>query len=328
VTVYGSLGDLSDAQLQAALDRFDLGRLVSAEAFTVGLFGKNVGIRTDRGSWVLRGDPWPAHVDDQFRCERFWASCVRQRSTVPVPWPFHIEADESLFGWPFQLTPWMPGTTQRDAAGVAALGRAAADLRGVTVDAFGSWSPVTDAIEPFPGSALEWLSSRTQVWIDRCEHRPLTTSDLEWLRSLMPTDLDDVAPTYVHHDLKPDNTVCLDGEISGLFDLGEGTTGDPIEDLARTTWDVARHDTALVGVFLRAYEQAAGVRVPLDRLWAYVVLDLLVIWEFGTRPAQSWFTEPSFAEWVATFAAPTIAALDALIEGEGRDDVELRVPRL
>ena len=57
VTVYGSLRGLSDAQLQAALDRFGLRRLVSAEPFTVGLFGKNVGLITDTGRWVLRGDP-------------------------------------------------------------------------------------------------------------------------------------------------------------------------------------------------------------------------------------------------------------------------------
>ena len=42
MTVYGTLGELSDAQLQTALDRFDLGRLVRTEAFTQGLFGKNV----------------------------------------------------------------------------------------------------------------------------------------------------------------------------------------------------------------------------------------------------------------------------------------------
>ncbi|HVF33635.1 MAG TPA: aminoglycoside phosphotransferase family protein [Acidimicrobiales bacterium] len=316
MTGYGSLGDLTDRQLQAALDRFGLGPLVSAEAFTVGLFGKNVGLVTDRGRWVLRGDPWPMHSDEQFRRERFWASCVRDRSQVPVPWPFHIEVDESLFGWPYQLTPWMPGRQERNEVGAAALGRAAADLRRVTFDSFGSWSPAADAIVPFDGSTTEWLFARTQVWIDLCEAqaRPLCDTDLEWVRSLLPVDLHDVVPTYLHHDLKPGNCVCADDEVSGLFDLGEGTTGDPLEDLARPTWDLARHDPALVPVFLQAYEEAAGVRVPLDRLWAYVVLDLLVIWEFGTRPAQSWFRESTFTAWATSFASPVTDALAALRE--------------
>ena len=312
VARFGSLGDLSDDQFQAALDRFDLGTLRSAEAFSDGLFGKNVGIVTDTGRWVLRGDPWPAHTDEQFRRERFWASCVRARCDVPVPWPFHIEADESLFGWPYQLTPWMPGTTAYDAAAATALGNAAADLRRVTFDSFGSWSPESDALKPFAGSATEWLWQRTRMWIDQAgaQARPLTDSDIDWVRSLLPADLDGVVPTYVHHDLKLGNCVCRDGEVTGLFDLGEGLIGDPLEDLARTTWDLAHRDPALVPIFLRAYAAAAQVPVPLDRLWTYVVFDLLVIWEFGTRPTQKWFTEPTFKLWVHAFAAPVAAAIE------------------
>ncbi len=312
MTRYGSLGDLSDAQLQAALDRFELGTLRSAEAFTDGLFGKNVGIVTDTGRWVLRGDPWPAHIDEQFRRERFWASCVRAKCDVPVPWPFHIEADESVFGWPYQLTPWMPGTTAYDPDSTTALAGAAAELRRVTFDSFGSWSGETDALIPFNGSAAEWLCERTWVWIDQAaaQARPLAASDIDWVHSLLPDDLDEVVPTYVHHDLKLANCVCRDGEVTGLFDLGEGLIGDPLEDLARTTWDLAHRDPALVTVFLGAYETAAQVRVPLDRLWVYVVLDLLVIWEFGTRPAQNWFTEPTFKSWVQAFAAPAAAAIE------------------
>lgn len=86
----------------------------------------------------------------------------------------------------------------------------------------------------------------------------------------MPDDLDDVVPTYLHHDLKPDNTVCIDGEVSGLFDLGEGTVGDPLEELARPTWDLANVDPSLAVVFLGAYESAAGVSVSADRLRAYI----------------------------------------------------------
>jgi len=311
VTVYGSLGDLSARQLQAALDRFDLGRLVSAEAFTEGLFGKNVGLTTDQGRWVLRGGPSPANTDEPFRRQRFWASCVRNACDVPVPWPFHIESDESLFGWPYQLTPWMPGTQEHNADGAAALGRAAADLRRVTFDAFGAWSGHVDGIEPFAGTGAEWLDARTQVWVDRCaaSSQPLVESDLAFIGSALPADLD-VVPTYLHHDLKPGNTVCESGEVSGLFDLGEGLIGDSLEDLARPTWDLARADPHLALVFLRSYEAAARVRVPLDRLRDYVVLDLLVIWEYGRRPAQSWVDEPTFEAWATTFMSPVMRAID------------------
>lgn len=310
MTVYGSLGNLTDAQLQAALDRFGLGTLVKAEAFTDGLFGKNVGIITDADRWVLRGDPWPSHSDDQFRRERFWASSIRERCDVPVPWPFHIEADEALFGWPYQLTPWMPGVHERNAVGAGALGRAAAKLRAVTFDRFGEWSPATDAVEPFDGGASDWLAARTERWVAACSAgpRPLADSDLAFVRGFLIEELD-AAPTYVHHDLKTANCTFMDGEVSGLFDLGEGVIGDPIENLARATWDLASSDVSLAATFLDVYERSAEVDVPRARLRGYVVLDLLVIWEYGIRQTPPWFNEPTFEAWVSKVMPPVDDAL-------------------
>jgi len=155
------------------------------------------------------------------------------------------------------------------------------------------------------------LDARTQVWVDRCaaSSQPLVESDLAFIGSALPAELD-VVPTYLHHDLKPGNAVCENGEVSGLFDLGEGLIGDSLEDLARPTWDLARADPQLALVFLRSYEAAARVRVPLDRLRDYVVLDLLVIWEYGRRPAQSWIDEPTFEAWATTFMSPVMRAID------------------
>lgn len=310
MTVYGSLGDLTDAQLQAALDRFDLGRLVSAEAFTDGLFGKNVGIVTNTARWVLRGHPWPAGTDEQFRRERFWASRIREHCDVPVPWPFHIEPDASLFGWPYQLTPWMPGVHERNAGGAAALGRAAAKLRSVTFEAFGDWSPTSDAVEPLSGNATDWLSRRTEGWIDACSAgpRPLVESDLAFVRGLVPDDLD-VVPSYVHHDLKTANCVFSDGEVSGLFDLGEGVVGDPYENLARPVWDLATFDVALAITFLDSYEHSSAVKVPTRRLRSYVMLDLLVIWEYAVRQTPPWLDDPTFEAWANAFVEPVDHAL-------------------
>ena len=312
MTVYGSLGELSDRQLQTALDRFDLGRLVSTTPFTQGLFGKNVGIVTDCGRWVLRGHPWPANPpDEQFRRERFWASSIRGHCDVPVPWPFHIDSDESLFGWPYQLTPWMPGTQERDAANAAALGRAAAKLREVTFGSFGDWSSVTDAIQPLAGDATEWLTKRTGRWIEAVAGGPrgLADSDRAFVYALIPDELD-VVPTYIHHDLKIDNCVFTDGDVSGLFDLCEGVIGDPIENLARSMWDLARFDVSLAVTFLHTYESTAGVDVPRARLRSYVLLDLFVIWDFAVRQNPPWVPDGTFEAWATSFTAPVDLALD------------------
>jgi hypothetical protein len=69
------LGPLTRAQLQAALDWFDLGRLIDVRATTSGLFGQNVFLTAESGEWVLRGAPhWPW----QFAKERFYVASLRR----------------------------------------------------------------------------------------------------------------------------------------------------------------------------------------------------------------------------------------------------------
>jgi aminoglycoside phosphotransferase (APT) family kinase protein len=227
-----------------------------------------------------------------------------------VPWPFYIDSDESLFGWPYQLTPWMPGVQGRNATNAAALGRAAAELRAVRFDSFGDWLPATDAIQPFAGDATEWRAMRTDQSIEAVARgpRPLVDRDRAFVHSLLTDELD-VVPSYVHHDLKIDNCVFADDEVSGVFDLGEGVIGDPIENLARSMWDLARFDVSLAVTFLHSYELAAGIEVPRTRLRSYVLLDLLVIWEFAVRQTPPWVPDGTFEAWATSFIAPVDLAL-------------------
>ena len=191
-----------------------------------------------------------------------------------------------------------------ETGGRGALGRTAADLRRVTFDSFGPWSPLTVTLEPFDGSPLEWLASRTETWIAQCakQARALTDADRSYLQSLLPADLDGVVPTYIHHDLKLANCVFAGGNVSGLFDLGEGTTGDPLEDLARSRWSLAHQDPRLVvaflvGVMLRvleavrspAYATTYGARFRGGRRrfdWA-VAVSPTIVGAVGTCPGRN-----------------------------------------
>jgi len=47
---------LSTQQLQTALDRFQLGRLIHAEPIPLGNFGQNVFLTSTQGAFVLRGN--------------------------------------------------------------------------------------------------------------------------------------------------------------------------------------------------------------------------------------------------------------------------------
>src|SRR5262245_32023812 len=100
------LGAISAEQLQAALDRFELGRLIDAQPVPSGLFGQNIFVRSTEGDWVLRGAP---HYDGQFEKERFFSRLVHERTEADAPWPFLIERSEELFGWHYAIMPRLPG---------------------------------------------------------------------------------------------------------------------------------------------------------------------------------------------------------------------------
>jgi len=54
------LGQLSRDQLQAALDKHNLGEFINVQPITAGLFGQNAFLTSKSGEWVLRGAPhWP-----------------------------------------------------------------------------------------------------------------------------------------------------------------------------------------------------------------------------------------------------------------------------
>ncbi|MGH7949360.1 MAG: aminoglycoside phosphotransferase family protein, partial [Candidatus Binataceae bacterium] len=89
------LGAISDAQLQAALDRFDLGRLIGAEPVQGGLFGQNLFLVSSEGEFVFRGSP---HHEWQLPTERFFSKMLHERTRMPAPWPFLIDERTDIFG--------------------------------------------------------------------------------------------------------------------------------------------------------------------------------------------------------------------------------------
>lgn len=87
------LGSLSDAQLQAALDRFHLGRFLGAESVPFGTFRQNVFVSSTKGDFVPRGNPlfWWLCSSRPNKSTR--ASCTNVRmhlspgliSSIPLP---------------------------------------------------------------------------------------------------------------------------------------------------------------------------------------------------------------------------------------------------
>src|SRR5690348_13896887 len=105
------LGVLTTEQMQAALDRFDLGTLVNAEPIPFGLFGQNIRLESDRGRYVLRVC---SHYPWQFPKERFCAELLHERTSAPTPWPYLVETSTDILGWDFAIMPCLPGVPLAD----------------------------------------------------------------------------------------------------------------------------------------------------------------------------------------------------------------------
>ena len=292
------LGTLSGEQLQAALDRFDLGLLVDAAPVTQGISGQNVFLRTTQGDWVLRGCP---HYPGQFEKERFFARLICELTAVPAPWPYLIETSAELFGWRYALMPRMPGTSEPAAtpegriARARAMGSTLAELHAICWEHCGEFQLEPATIVPRDRPWPEWKIRDLYTWLERARaHSEDTTEDdAEWIDALVYTHggalEEPFTPTYVHHDFREANTVArADGggcRVTGVFDLMEGYFGDPEEDLVRSIWEYAGGGRADCS---RAYAAAYQAGRPLregsrDRFRVYMLHDCLVLWEYAQR---------------------------------------------
>ncbi len=149
---------ISDDQLQTALDRFHLGRLIHAEPIPFGLFGQNVFVSSIQGDYVLRGRP---HFWWQFPTEQFYSRFLCERAHAPAPWPYLIDPGADIFGWSYAIMPRMPGlqlaepqVTEQlrpsDKQAIAnALGKNLAYMQQAKWPYVGRYSAATNTVQPF-----------------------------------------------------------------------------------------------------------------------------------------------------------------------------------
>jgi hygromycin-B 7''-O-kinase len=241
------LGMISNSQFQAALDRFQLGHFLQAEAIPFGSFGQNVFVSSTTGNYVLRGDP---HFWWQFPTEQFFARQIHERTQVPVPWPYLIDTTSDIFGWSFVLMPRMAGLQladpqikkqigAADRRGIAqALGENLAQLQDVTWPIAGRYNASIDKIEPFElAQELAWpfpieadarfvkmegtritYSERVKAYLRHCLTRAqkynattTTTEDIAWVEERIAEAQDALdepfEPCFLMEDYKEGNLV-------------------------------------------------------------------------------------------------------------------------
>jgi aminoglycoside phosphotransferase (APT) family kinase protein len=325
--IFGSLGPLSRNQFQRAADKYNLGHVISAELLG-GSYRNNVRLITAKGDWVLRGVTAPVTLED-LRRERFFARTLYQRSSIESPWPYLLDEESGIFGWPYSIMRFLPGKVLHPAApGVdwrvvgSGLGKAAAKLHAIDFPCYGNWQPDLDKITCQYLLASEWFYARFLELKQRVAQSssPLDPCSDSWSESLVQDALpviDGFVPTYIHGDLGLGNLVgrrtSSGFAFTGVFDLASGFAGDPDEDLAIPLWWPLYWGNATASrAFFTSYSAERPPRPGQRlRLHAYLLMSLLTNWELGQRQGFDWYKGcRSFRDWAEPLSQQALSALD------------------
>lgn len=322
------LGSIAAGQFQAALDRFGLGALVSAEPIPFGLFGQNIKLTTSAGEFVLRG---AAHSDWQFPKERLVASVLYSQTPVVVPWPFLLDLDESIFGWRhgYVLMPHLAGlqladpnvraslTPAEERAVAFALGRNLQAMQQARSPFAGRYDHQLGAFRRFQQPFPTWIVAQIRRSVERCVNRgDIEVSDRAWIESRVAEAWDELnvpfTPVLVHHDYKEANVAVQADHgvwrVSGVFDLSEAFFGDGEMDLVRQLAAyVDRGEEGLARSFLEGFRQGAPLRQGASiRLRAYLIRDRVSLWDYFHQPenvGQWWYGDTNVRRWLERYLA-------------------------
>ena len=321
------LGVISDEQLQAALDRFGLGRFVSAEPIPNGLFGQNLMVTATTGDYVFRGAPhWnPVGEDDwQFQKERFFSRMVHEApGGPPVAWPYLLDEGRDIFGWGFAFQPRLPGApleqrlrqhySENDIQEqYGALGRALGAIHTVESSEPGGHDPETDSIRPFGKSYADYVESIVEELLERSASASSATSveDISWARTIFEQCREALEmpfqPVVVHLDYGFHNVLFEKREgtwaLTGVIDWMTAEVGHPECDLARPLAADWQYRLGGREAFLAGYRsvqaELAGFR---DRFAAFMLWEQLLIWQYWQARGGAFKEGLGLREWMEPF---------------------------
>jgi aminoglycoside phosphotransferase (APT) family kinase protein len=302
---------LSTQQLQTALDRFQLGKLIAAEPVELGNFRQNVFLTSTAGAFVLRGAPLDAL---QFPTERWFMQRLHEQTQAPVPWPYLLDLGTDLFGWSYVIMPRLPGLpladarvrerlTEQERRGIAgALGATLAEVHRLTWPAVGNYDLQSDTIRPMEGDYADRVLARLHGALAACVRAtPRTTlADAAWVEEVIARGQFSLRapfqPCCVHGDYQESNVVVeVKGDrwrVSGVFDMYPGFT-DPETDLARPfAGYLDGRDPTLAREFLRAYSDQRPLRAGFaERFPLYMLQERMAMWEWAHREQKIWWDE-------------------------------------
>jgi homoserine kinase type II len=220
--------DISDEELDALLEVYDIGQAVSCKGVAEGVENSNFMLQTERGDFFLTLYEKRVNADDL----PFFLGLIEHlhRRGIPCPRPIHDRNGDVLHqaaGRPAAIVTFLKGRWPKRPRPVhcAGIGRAMAELHTAAID-FGlqrpnslsieSWRPLFDASKDRANEVHGGLAADLERELDELEEK--------W-----PTDL---PRGVIHADLFPDNVLFLGEKLSGLIDFYFACNDFLVYDLA------------------------------------------------------------------------------------------------
>ncbi|MEE3952757.1 phosphotransferase [Peribacillus frigoritolerans] len=182
------LGIINDGQLQAMLDKFKLGKLISSEKTANGAMGQTIFVASTEGDFVFKGNPL---YDGQLLEEKYFIENIHKRTKVSVPMPYIIDDSGEIFGWSYALMPRLPGehlnskyftnNLSIDEKFIVAelIAKTLSEIHTWKVTDFGDLNTDNYTIEPFKESYKQWLFNRIMFWLeDPKKYSEITAKDI------------------------------------------------------------------------------------------------------------------------------------------------------
>src|SRR3984957_14532858 len=192
--------------------------------------------------------------------EQRWLPGLAARLPLPVPYPERTGVPGCGYPYSWSVVPYLPGVPAAQ-SGSFDLGRAAAAVGGF-LGALHVPAPADAPANPFRGVPLAERAGTFaanlalltgQAGQDHVDRDAVLRA---WDAALAAPGYDG-PPVWLHGDLHPSNVLVKDGQVSGVIDFGDITSGDPASDLS-VAWMLLPRDSQ--AGFWSAY-QAAGGRV-------------------------------------------------------------------
>ena len=164
-----TLGNIHHNQLQAMLNRFNLGTLVASRKTELGAMGQTMFVSSTKGDFILKGNPL---YHGQLEEEQFFIENIEKRTNVPVPTPYFIDDSVDIFGWSYAVMPRLLGdhvdserlkntlTTKNKLQIAESIVSTLSAFHNWKVADFGELHTETMEIIPFNPTYIDWLFQR------------------------------------------------------------------------------------------------------------------------------------------------------------------------